>query len=162
MLSALKNICLTRIINQPQTSIMNMNFGWNKILLFFSELMQLSHPKCCRELWVSSLLMRSGKDWRSFTLFSPGLEFCSWSSSFKPLRKEVCLLLNTSIKCRVFSYALEAIGQPVTEYDLCNQILNGLGPEYDSVHTAIANRNSPITFERIYLVNYLHFNWGYN
>lgn len=46
--------------------------------------------------------------------------------------------------------ALEAISQPVSEYDLCNQILNGLGPEYDSVHTYIANRDSPISFEELF------------
>ena len=48
------------------------------------------------------------------------------------------------------SDTLEAIGQPVTEYDLCNQILNGLGPEYDSVHTAIVHYDSPITFEDLF------------
>lgn len=44
----------------------------------------------------------------------------------------------------------KAIAQPVTEYDLCNQILNGLGPEYDSVHTSIANCDAPIIFGELF------------
>lgn len=46
--------------------------------------------------------------------------------------------------------SLEAIGQPVSEYDLYNQILNGLGPEYGSIHTSIANRETPISFEELF------------
>ncbi|KAF8394586.1 hypothetical protein HHK36_020800 [Tetracentron sinense] len=46
--------------------------------------------------------------------------------------------------------ALEAIGQPITEYDLCNQILNGLGQEYDPVHTSVVNRDTPINFEDLF------------
>ena len=46
--------------------------------------------------------------------------------------------------------ALEALAQPITEYDLCNQILNGIGHEYDSVHTSVANRENPITFEELF------------
>lgn len=48
------------------------------------------------------------------------------------------------------SDALEAIAQPVTEYDLCNQILNGQGPEYDPVHTSIMNCENPTTFEEMF------------
>lgn len=45
---------------------------------------------------------------------------------------------------------LEAIAQPVTEYDLCNQMLNGLGPEYDPFHTSIMNCENPMTFEEMF------------
>lgn len=48
------------------------------------------------------------------------------------------------------SDALEAIAQSISEYDLCNQILNGIGPEYDPVHTSIMNRNSLVTFEHLF------------
>lgn len=44
---------------------------------------------------------------------------------------------------------LEAIGQPVSKYDLSNKILNELGPEYGFVHTSIANRETPISFEEL-------------
>lgn len=46
--------------------------------------------------------------------------------------------------------AFEAIAQPVFEYDLCNQILNELERKYDSVHTSIANRESPISFDELF------------
>lgn len=46
--------------------------------------------------------------------------------------------------------ALEVIGQHVTEYELCNRILNGLGLEYDSVHTSIVKRETPISFEEVF------------
>lgn len=55
--------------------------------------------------------------------------------------------------------ALEVIAQPISEFDLSNQILNGLGPEYDVVHTSIANRKLPISFED-YLASCLHLNQG--
>lgn len=48
------------------------------------------------------------------------------------------------------SDAPEAISLTISEYYLCNQTLNGLGPEYDHVHTFILNRDSPITFEELF------------
>lgn len=53
-------------------------------------------------------------------------------------------------KMKSIADALEAIAQPVIEYDLRNKILNGLGPEYDSFHTSIANRETPISFEELF------------
>lgn len=46
--------------------------------------------------------------------------------------------------------ALEAIAQLVTEYNPCNQILDGLGPEYNSIQTSNGNRDSPISFEELF------------
>lgn len=48
-------------------------------------------------------------------------------------------------KMKSIADALEAIERPVSEYDLCNQILNGLGQEYDPVHTPASNRDTVIT-----------------
>lgn len=46
--------------------------------------------------------------------------------------------------------ALEAIAQLVNECDPCNQILDGLGPEYNSIQTSIGNPDSPISFEELF------------
>ena len=46
--------------------------------------------------------------------------------------------------------ALEAIAQLVSKYNLCNQVLNGWGPEYDAVRTSIADRDAPISFEELF------------
>ena len=69
---------------------------------------------------------------------------------FQTLKKGGLSITEYLDKMKGISDALEAIRQPVMEFDLCNQILNGLGPEYDSVHTAIATRDSPITFEDLF------------
>ena len=53
-------------------------------------------------------------------------------------------------KMKSIADALEAIAQPDTEYDLCNKILNGLGLEYDYVHTSIADRETLISFEELF------------
>ena len=69
---------------------------------------------------------------------------------FQNLKKEGLSITDYLDKMKSIADALEAIAQPITDYDLCNQRLNGLGPEYDSVHTSIANRDTSITFEELF------------
>lgn len=65
-------------------------------------------------------------------------------------KKRTCVATDYLDKMKGIVDALEAIAQPISEFDLSNQILNGLGPEYDVVHTSIANRKSPISFEELF------------
>ena len=80
----------------------------------------------------------------------------SWSrvlqlkQQFQNLKKEGLSVTDYLDKIKSICNALEAIAHPVTEYDFYNQILNGLGPEYDSVHTSIANQDTSVTFEKLF------------
>ncbi|KAF8398674.1 hypothetical protein HHK36_014529 [Tetracentron sinense] len=69
---------------------------------------------------------------------------------FQNLKKGGSSITDYLDKMKHIADALEAIGQPITEYDLCNQILNGLGQEYDPVHTSVVNRDTPINFEDLF------------
>lgn len=53
-------------------------------------------------------------------------------------------------KMKGITDALKAIAHLVFEYDLCNQILNGLGLEYDSIYVSIINRKALISFEELF------------
>lgn len=69
---------------------------------------------------------------------------------FQNLTKGGLSIIEFLDKMKGLSDSIEAIGQPITEYALCNQILNSLGPEYDPVHTSVVNRDSLITFEELF------------
>ena len=69
---------------------------------------------------------------------------------FQNLKKEGLSVTDYLDKIKSICNALEAIAHPVIEYDFYNQILNGLGPEYDSVHTSIANQDTSVTFEKLF------------
>ncbi|KAF8399460.1 hypothetical protein HHK36_015325 [Tetracentron sinense] len=69
---------------------------------------------------------------------------------FQSLKKRGMSITDYLDKMKGIADSLEAVGQPVSDYDLCNQVLNGLGQEYDPVDTSVLNRDSPIIFDDLF------------
>ncbi|KAF8397444.1 hypothetical protein HHK36_016361 [Tetracentron sinense] len=69
---------------------------------------------------------------------------------FQSLKKGGMSITDFLDKMKSLADCLEAVGQQVSDYEICIQVLNGLGPEYDPVHTSVLNRDSPILFDELF------------
>uniref|UniRef100_A0A803PJV9 Retrovirus-related Pol polyprotein from transposon RE1 n=1 Tax=Cannabis sativa TaxID=3483 RepID=A0A803PJV9_CANSA len=70
-------------------------------------------------------------------------------SQFSTLRKGGQSISDFSDKVQSIADSLAIAGSPIQDQDLILQLLNGLGPEYDSVVSGITARSDDLTFEEV-------------